>query len=41
VTDTDANIYEYSCDEGNYAVCDILEGARLREKEQAAAKAAK
>ena len=38
---TDAPIYEYACHEGNYALPDILKGARLREKEQAAAKAAK
>jgi hypothetical protein len=38
---TDAHIYEYACHEGNYALTDILKGARLREKEQAAAKAAK
>jgi len=38
---TDGKIYEYACHEGNYAMTDILKGARLREKEQAAAKAAK
>ncbi len=38
---TDGKIYEYACHEGNYAMKDILKGARLREKEQAAAKAAK
>jgi hypothetical protein len=32
---TDALIYEYACHEGNYALTDILKGARLREKEQA------
>jgi len=37
---TDAPIYEYACHEGNYALTDILKGARFREKE-AAAKAAK
>ena len=31
---TDAHIYEYACHEGNYALTDILKGARLREKEQ-------
>ena len=31
-------IYEYACHEGNYAMSDILKGARLREKEEAAAK---
>jgi hypothetical protein len=35
---TDAHIYEYACHEGNYALTDILTGARLREKEKAAAK---
>jgi hypothetical protein len=38
--ETDGKIYEYACHEGNYALTDILKGARLREKEQAAAKAA-
>ena len=28
-------IYEYACHEGNYALQDILKGARLREKEEA------
>ena len=37
---TDSPIYEYACHEGNYAMKDILKGARLREKEQADAKAA-
>jgi hypothetical protein len=32
---TDAHIYEYACHEANYALKDILKGARLREKEQA------
>ena len=31
-------IYEYACHEGNYAMKDILKGARLREKEQAEGK---
>jgi len=31
-------IFEYACHEGNYALTDILKGARWREKEQAAAK---
>ena len=35
---TNAKIYEYACHEANYALTDILKGARLREKEQAAAK---
>ena len=37
---TSAHIYEYACHEANYALKDILKGARLREKE-AAEKAAK
>ena len=36
----DGRIFEYACHEGNYALTDILKGARLREKEQAAAKSA-
>jgi hypothetical protein len=31
-------IYEYACHEGNYALGDIMRGARLLEKEEAAAK---
>ena len=31
---TDAKIYEYACHEANYAMTDILKGARLREKER-------
>ena len=38
---TDGKIYEYACHEGNYALGDILRGARLRDKEQANAKAVK
>jgi hypothetical protein len=38
---TDAHIYEYACHEANYALMDILKGARLREKEAAEAKATK
>jgi len=38
---TNEHIYEYACHEGNYALTDILKGARLREKEAAAAKAGK
>jgi hypothetical protein len=34
-------IYEYACHEGNYAMKDILKGARIREKEQAAKVGAK
>src|SRR5689334_2452929 len=30
---TDGKIYEYACHEGNYALTDILKGARLRERE--------
>jgi hypothetical protein len=36
---TDGKIYEYACHEGNYALTDILKGARLREKEMAASTA--
>jgi len=32
---TNQHIYEYACHEANYALTDILKGARLREKEQA------
>jgi hypothetical protein len=35
---TDGKIYEYACHEGNYALTDILKGARLREKEAAESK---
>jgi len=38
---TNERIYEYACHEGNYALPDILKGARVREKEAAATKAAK
>jgi hypothetical protein len=38
---TDGKIYEYACHEGNYALKDILKGARLREKEEAAGKTGK
>jgi hypothetical protein len=38
---TDEHIYEYACHEGNYALTDILKGARFREKEAAAAGAMK
>jgi hypothetical protein len=38
---TDGKIYEYACHEGNYALKDILKGARFREKEEVAAKTAK
>jgi hypothetical protein len=33
---TDQHIYEYACHEANYALMDILRGARLREAEEAA-----
>ncbi|HEY6343367.1 MAG TPA: hypothetical protein VIY49_17870 [Bryobacteraceae bacterium] len=36
---TKERIYEYACHEANYALGDILRGARLREAEEAAAKA--
>jgi hypothetical protein len=35
---TEEHIYEYACHEANYALGDILRGARLRDKEGAAAK---
>jgi hypothetical protein len=38
---TDGQIYEYACHEGNYALGDVLRGARLRDKEQAAARVVK
>jgi len=38
---TDGHIFEYACHEGNYALTDILKGARMREKELAATKAVK
>ena len=38
--ETQSHIYEYACHEGNYALPDILKGARVREKEAAEAKAA-
>jgi len=36
---TDKPIYEYACHEGNYALVDVLRGARIQEAEEAAAKA--
>ena len=33
---TNGLIYEYACHEANYALTNILKGARLREKEAAA-----
>ncbi|HWE53186.1 MAG TPA: hypothetical protein VG273_25565 [Bryobacteraceae bacterium] len=38
---TDSHIYEYACHEANYALADVLSGARMREKDEAAAKAGK
>ncbi len=38
---TDGKIFEYACHEGNYALTDILKGARLREKEAADGKGSK
>ena len=38
---TDQPIYEYACHEANYALGDILRGARTREAEEQAAKAKK
>ena len=38
---TDGKIYEYACHEGNYALADILKGARLRERELAERKGSK
>ena len=38
---TDGPIYEYACHEGNYALQDILAGARAKEKAAAAEKQAK
>ena len=35
---TDEIMYEYACHEGNYALGDIMRGARLLEAEEAAAK---
>ena len=35
---TNKNIYEYACHEANYALTDILKGARLRDKDQGATK---
>jgi hypothetical protein len=34
-------LYEYACQEGNYALGNILRGARLKEKDEAAAKKSK
>ncbi len=37
---TDGKVYEYACHEGNYALGNIMRGARLLEKEDASSKAA-
>jgi hypothetical protein len=34
-------MYEYACHEGNYAMGNILRGARLKEKNEEAAKKSK
>jgi len=39
--EANGNIYEYACHEGNYALMNILKGARQREKEAAAKSGAK
>jgi hypothetical protein len=38
---TDDHLYEYACHEGNYALGDILRGARLRETDERAKKSRK
>jgi hypothetical protein len=38
---TDKPILEYACHEGNYALGDVLRGARVQEREEAAAKSKK
>jgi hypothetical protein len=38
-TKTKESIYDYECHEGNYALVDILAGARLQEKKEADADA--
>jgi hypothetical protein len=38
---TDDLLYEYACHEGNYALGDVLRGARVKEAEDAAKKAGK
>jgi hypothetical protein len=37
---TEERIYEYACHEGNYAMVDMLAGARAEEKEAAKQKQA-
>ena len=38
---TDEHVYEYACHEANYALGDILRGARLNEADEAATKGKK
>ena len=38
---TTENLYEYACHEGNYAMPNVLSGARQREKEQASSEKSK
>jgi hypothetical protein len=38
---TDGHIYEYACHEGNYALKDILKGARERDRQAAESKTSK
>jgi len=38
---TDGKIYEYACHEGNYALKDILKGARERDRQSAESKGSK
>jgi hypothetical protein len=35
MTRTDDAMFEYACHEGNYALADILRGARFQEKDTA------
>ena len=34
MTKSDERLYEYACQEGNYALPDILRGARYEEKQK-------
>ena len=36
---TDSFVYEYACHEGNYAMANVLRGARFKEADEAAKKA--
>ncbi len=38
---TNQPIYEYACHEGNYALGDVMRGARVQDAEEEAAKAKK